>query len=1363
MGWYFGSLQNNTDHENIKPKSVSRECAEQINHIRSKKISEVIVHDLTFDTNCFLPIECISEIFFKYNQSIVNKKPLLCDVDKDRLSNSFEESFTRNSSFASPERCSLLISSLNENDYDNTNNYDQVVEQFYWHGKCQQEITEYFSKFDLKRNVINCRIIKPDQLNDSSKVFKTVKQSKKKSIVPDPTQPQCLNNISNEDKIIYKNALKCALLPITINPDEPCDFSPVPLRKRNDSYCIDFTRIDRSMIAGKLQKAFQCNHYLKDLIEKELSNSLSECSELQILADDIYNQKLVLISDASMFYNNDDPYYNNWKQLQLNRFDKIISNNLKCTPSKEKNLDTTNYHEQFKILIEKLLKQDLNERENKSEERTPAQALTTTSLNILKQFGLRFGVGKVFMKVAIFSTMVKHCFSYNDFYLYCLENCLRNTTQYMESRNKCYFLKEKKIMEDALENLHRTLEYCFLKILDFYDKKILSDGGFCILVELLKHTINAKHYFKLWELEDICDLTQSMLTKYMKVTIENYYSKKKSQSEHVTVFYLLKEIMLCFKKVQDIFKIDFDMYKILHKVVANTLYNELMKDVQVFFEQIDFTMPVDQDVLHLVYSLNKLDEEWNCFINRSAQTWRDSIKAFLPDIIEKVSFNIQFLMQIFIKKDNFCILQFTEKVKSLQETQDTHKLFNHDPSLSPFASIEQINEDQQLKEIVENETLNAESDIVSHNKLFDNSGNDHLVKHLLNELLDHVENSFYPSFSYVSEGPCTENQKNERLEKILKGCLENKINDSIINEVLSASEMTDSCVKENIHDVFETIEGSNKNQETVNKKQLSILQNGLLMVTSSFSDILSCCFEVINFARTFFFTIYPSCDLLQRENIDLLRKIYTIIGKFLKKYSSSLLLLDICGVKSLNEKTNRKLNYYVGKKFLKDLDELKKSIGCRHSFDITVQSLECNGNCIILQTFFEESGIRLEPITRQMCYRINNIYSLLCVLQIIQKESADSFNVSLDNLLAYKNQTKTSPINDKSNLCSELMMCKKHLDQVFNVQLMLLVSRVEEIFCCLFDENLTSSDTCLLFLSDQINMLKHNLYQACLQRFVVELFDCIEKFFHGVLNRILLEKTKTMQTKIYNLALILNRIIKIFKQIGGDVYSKILDKQVIIMFRLKILLDEINPMRQNLQIMSQTNEFFQDVVTYEEVILNLKNSLPKKFTAQEFKEKLRLNVKWLNVLQRQKDEENGESCMTHTDFEFCMIGRSFLSKKIIVRVQNEPATNCSSSLISPTFASESLTTNGCNFNDELRFTQAFTYKFTSKKEEHISKIHFYGTLHRIARKHKFWIHVFMDDISKILSNYNKYNKTEDLHLKSKANAWYYGDHFLMKS
>ncbi|XP_047129213.1 uncharacterized protein LOC100197594 isoform X2 [Hydra vulgaris] len=1313
MGWYFGTLQNDTDHENIKPKSISRECAEQINHIikRSKKISEVIFHDLTYDTNCFLKIERIAEIFFKYNQSVVNKKPLFCDVDKDQFSNSFEESSTRNSSFTSSERCSLLISSLNENDNDNKDYHDQVVEQFYWHGKCQQEITEYFSKFDLKRNVIDCRVIKPDQLNDSSKVFKTIKQNKKKSIVADPIQPQCLNNISNEDKIIYKNALKCALLPLTINADEPCDFSPVPLKKRNDSYCIDFTSIDRCMIAGKLQKAFQCNHYLKDLIETELSNSFSECSELQILADDIDNQKKVLISNLSVFYNHDDPYYNNWKQLQLNRFDRIISNNLVCSPSKDKNVDTTNYHDQFEILIKNLLKQDLNEGENKSEERTTAQVLTTTSLNILKQFGLRFGVGKVFMKVAIFSIMVNHCFSYNDFYLYCLENCLRNTTQYMESRNKCYFLKEKKIMEDALEILHLKLEYCFLKILDFYDKKILSDGGFSTLVELLRHTINAKHYFKLWELEDTCDLTQSMLTKYMKVTIENYYSKKKSQSENLTsqpLLYLLKEIMLCFKKVQDIFKTEhFDMYKILHKVVANTLYNELMKDVQVFFQQIDFTMPVDQDVLHLVYSLNKLDEEWNCFINRSAQTWRNSIKAWLPDIIEKVSFNIQFLIQIFIKKDNFCILQFKEKVKSLQETQDTHKLFNHDPSLSPFASIEQINEDQIVT--YENETFNAESDIVSHNKLLSNSSNDLVVNNLLTELLDQIENSFYPSFSYVSEGPCTENQKNERLEKMLKDSLENKINDSIINEVLSVSEMEDSFVKEKIHDVFETIEGSNKNQETVNKKQLSILQNDLLMVTSSFSDILSCCFELINFARTFFFTIYPSRDLLQNKNIDLLRQIYTIIGSCLKKYSSSLLLLDICGVERLNEKTNKKLNYYVEKKFLTDLDELKKSVGCRHSFDTTVQSLKCKGSCIILQTFFEVSRIRLEPITRQMCYRINNIYSLLCVLQTVQKESADSFNVSLDSLLPSKDKTKTSPINDKSKLCSELMMCEKHIKQVFNVQLMLLVSR----------------------------------------------------FFHDILNQILLEETKTMQMKIYNLGLILNSIIKIFKKIGGDVYSKILDQQVIIMFRLRILLDEINPMKQNLQTMYQTTRFFQDVVersllTYEEVILSLKNSLPKKFTVQEFIEKLRSNINWLDVLQKHSDEENGESCMTHIDFEFCMIGQSLLSKKIIERVQTEPATNFSSSFISPCFASESLTSDGGNFNEELRFTQAFTYKFTSKKTEPISKIYFYGTLYLIARKHKFWIHVFMDDILNILRNCYKYNNTLDLkffidhHSKSKA-------------
>nr|XP_047129208.1 uncharacterized protein LOC105844565 isoform X3 [Hydra vulgaris] len=1119
---------------------ISSECIEQVKQIESGKIKEVIFVDHAIDPKCFLPVEPIAKFFFKFSEGILNQ-------------------------YAS--------------DFNYFDNTKFAVDLFLRHGKCQQETDEYFA--NLKRIYTTFSVTTPEPLLDTTNAFNDVQ---------DPKQLKPLNTIFEKDKTVYKNALKCVFLPLLHNVDNHSKTSPVPLIRLRGPLqikkdCIYWKNSDTTMAA--LQIAFQVSLSLENRIRLELSNSYKDCSSSQIRVEDIYNQIQDLKSNSNMFYNYDDPYYEDWKQTELKHLNELLSKLpvFNFVPSAEKSSNTTDYHEQFEILIKKILKYDLYsiERNSKKGESIPIVP-TSKSLKVLKEFGVRFGVGQVFRKISTLSTMVMHCFEYTDYYLNCLKYCLIDTIKFLENRDKCWFLKENKMMEHTLETLHQKLEYCFEKLFDLYNQQNLSKKGVSILIELLEHTINAKSYFS--NQKQKCDV-ESLLAKYLKVAAEKYYNTVKMQFESLksqVLFYLLKETKFCFKDFQEIFATEnLDRFPNLHPVIANTLYNCLMRDAQPFFQDILFTKIVDQDILHLIYCFIKLDEEWTYYINRSTQVWQNSFEELLSGILKSVSSKIQSLIMLSLKKDNFCILQFTEIKRSEEVASEPGtiiKPFDHNLNFLPIPSAENVIAAQEPKVILMNKTTENDSCYMSPKSSIENYY-DTIYSSLdnLDSKLDQLEEISISSL-YASKGPCTEEEQSGSLDsKFLKNFYENRYFDSDINKALVTSKLVDSIntSAQQSSMVTSTQEGVivalKNNEKIVKKRNLRIYENDLLMVTSSLSDLLHVCFEITVFVKTFFSVRSPNHLFFQRNDI-VLKQNYLNLGSLLKVYSSSLLLFDICGIQILMEENQRILRNHIETEFWTDLVELKTCVGCRHCIGIKDQFSNCHGifdSCIVLQKLLEESELKIEPVTKQMCYRINNVYSLLCVLPIIQNEFSNSFNISSNVMQAkeydeyfmkycFEAPCKT-PLDYSIIMCPELMDCKKHLKRVLKVQIMLLVSRVEEMFLCLFNESLNCSKesinekTFLHFLSDQINLLKHSMYAVCLQKFVREFFNRIYELFHKTLNKKLLATTKVTKEKIINLENMLNEIQKILK-LDSEICiwdRKAWDQELIIMFRFKLL------------------------------------------------------------------------------------------------------------------------------------------------------------------------------------------------------------------
>ena len=290
------------------------------------------------------------------------------------------------------------------------------------------------------------------------------------------------------------------------------------------------------------------------------------------------------------------------------------------------------------------------------------------------------------------------------------------------------------------------------------------------------------------------------------------------------------------------------------------------------------------------------------------QVWRESIKVLLPNILQSVSSKLISLALLFIKKDNFSILKLAEVQKTQMRVENPSlNNFKHDPNSSPFTSVKRpANENQQSKKASMLKTASAEIVSGIKKQILDptcfsspNSleSDELTVNDIMNELLDQVErinNKVKAPCSaslYSSQGPCAEEQKYD-MQELMSECskkenlsqcvLQDKsmvLNQDIENSFVSENSISNNLDQNNFEPKFcSTLQKSKKEGGKIEKEKCSIPQNGLVMVTSSLSDLLASCLELITFVQSLFLSVYPSNSLqLQPDRVNLLNKLYTVI------------------------------------------------------------------------------------------------------------------------------------------------------------------------------------------------------------------------------------------------------------------------------------------------------------------------------------------------------------------------------------------------------------------------------------------------------------------------------------------------------
>lgn len=864
------------DHILIKSKKidlkVSREIITQLMYQEKNKTATVLPQPVN-DPSYFIPVVDVIDLFFEAENKLWN-----------RIVNSpfpISQSFDQNS-LASTSSFNLLSSFNQEANQYETNVHKLIGEAFLRHGKSSQAIHEFFIKLDPRRCCVHCREVSaniPGLLRRVSQSgVNNTKEGKKgqssRTNYPTPRQ-QSVQKLSENEERIYRHALRCAFRPFLSCPIEEPSTTPQQngnrrsfTRKPSTSSPIDNVNIEQSMLFATLARSFQISPTLHDKLREELR---SKRAQDKVMEDDLTDQLYRLEANDCHFYQRqffaNSDYYEEWRSLELERLTKLIN---KWCPDfkhiKAYKINVFDAHSAFTILADKFLKMDLDEKIDNAaaDSRTRAftSILTAVSQKLLKEFGLRYGVGELFRKVTILEKMIKHL-DYTDWYLISLNNVLMQTMEYVEENYRLLVRKERQLIEDSIKTLHKSIEYGFLKIYSLYPKNI-SEHGVQLLLILLQKVLQIKVYFQFWDKEENPNINE-MLELYNKLAVvENYKTIKlraelecykdgvnydSTQSAN-TLRYVLQNMKKCLQTFQDLCsKCPMLVEKCPNIInnVASNLYKEFMKDVKELCLSNTKTIQVSQidyEMMGLAFRLHTLDKDWVRYIRPSEQKWRINYKVVLHVVIRAITEYIYEQIPNYIISDKLQVLDLSENLPSPPEPvpamlqQPTPHKVQHSHS-SAFTNVlmlrnklrkgSAISIEGNMKAYSDPDLLRRTSigtDIdeeVSPDILSTASSNLHPVHHV-DDVLNHGE-SFNSDIgtdrndSTLKQDVILENEIEERAESLVNDIL---IKISSPNQHLTDFLSTESIVSDLLEDVVERV-ACFLNQEGCESKKSSAI------------------------------------------------------------------------------------------------------------------------------------------------------------------------------------------------------------------------------------------------------------------------------------------------------------------------------------------------------------------------------------------------------------------------------------------------------------------------------------------------------------------------------------------------------------
>ncbi|XP_041369228.1 uncharacterized protein LOC121383332 isoform X2 [Gigantopelta aegis] len=473
----------------------------------------------------------------------------------------------------------------------------------------------------------------------------------------------------------FKFAYLCASFPVLGVPDPPSPCSPSPPATPTDSMSkftfpaeasqqrstphslhdsgveaeVDDTSsvIPTETLCDILRRSFRLSNTRFRYYEKEVIKIFHRKTPPQLLVEDLVAQLVALENNSNKFYsplNFLSRYgYDVWQQRERTHIAELLNKFWHFAlpfpnDSKSHLVELNTVYEDYEMLLSKLLMYENQFKDQGEDFRdTVTSPLSSASVRLLREFGLRYGIGKQYRTILYLKHVVEN-FNPCIWYLNHVVSLLSSICEWFPSNQiqlimvRQEFLNLDSAAKIILTQASKTL--CQMQ-------KLFPEGktaqGIDVLISLISLALELRGFLTLEKQEPLEKFLYKAIQGMFRPTYEHHKVVARSEMQQnqesdmcpILLNILIGNIRDEVSEYKNIYQSIFERYFNISEMATQFFYVMLMEDVkQLCYNEGQGKSNEDIDLLMLglVYRLNQLDQDWANFIPVEAQTWRSALQ-----------------------------------------------------------------------------------------------------------------------------------------------------------------------------------------------------------------------------------------------------------------------------------------------------------------------------------------------------------------------------------------------------------------------------------------------------------------------------------------------------------------------------------------------------------------------------------------------------------------------------------------------------------------------------------------------------------------------------------------------------------------
>ncbi|KAK3094552.1 hypothetical protein FSP39_003275 [Pinctada imbricata] len=421
-----------------------------------------------------------------------------------------------------------------------------------------------------------------------------------------------------------------------------------------------------------IRRSFRLNQTTFSQYEASIYTQYGKKEPGRILAEELVGQLAALENNSNPFYNSSTYMtpqgFDRWQRYEFSHIGELMTKFWHTAyPQQPSNFLKTLQcvHEDYAALLHKLIRYELPYRKDaEMSVPGPTSLLASASVRLLREFGLRYGIGEVYRKLVYLHYLTTH-FEVTVWFIQHTCSVLASFIDMLPKSGIKYVMvkREGALYVDCLKGLESRAASIFLRMKSIFPENRPPDGLESV-IELIRLTQEGRQLLD--------DGSQQTVKNFLLAEIQGIFPKcynehkmvvmrdLKQNNQQLTPTLLNMMIGKLRDEVKD-YKINyqstFEGYCDITTMAAKSLYNSLMDDVirvfQIQQDQAPRPQKIDKQLLGLGYRLNQLDLVWRQYIPVGCQVWREWFQKEQIHWSVVIKTDIQGFIMMSISQDKF--------------------------------------------------------------------------------------------------------------------------------------------------------------------------------------------------------------------------------------------------------------------------------------------------------------------------------------------------------------------------------------------------------------------------------------------------------------------------------------------------------------------------------------------------------------------------------------------------------------------------------------------------------------------------------------------------------------------------------------